>query len=69
MFIDLESVKAAEHLFRNYDLEWEFIKEMDKMCGIKFDAAILIHDSNPRMVGENWIIVYEAVNDNKFGEV
>lgn len=55
--------------FRDYDLEWEFIKEMDKMADIKFDETLLVIDCNPRLIGENWIIVYEAQNDNKIGEI
>lgn len=53
--------------FRDYDLEWDFIREMDKMSELQFDQSLLVIDCNPRLVGENWIMIYEGMNDNSLG--
>lgn len=69
MFIDLESLKAAEHLFRDYDREWQFIKAMDQMGECKFDNAICVIRGDMELVGANWIFVYVAENDNSLGVI
>ena len=59
--------KAVAATFRNYDLEWSFIKEMDNLGEVNFPHAIVVIDCCPEMIGQNWILVYEAQNDNSVG--
>lgn len=59
--------KVIENLFRNYDQELAFVKSMYKLEDMKFDQAVMVTDFTMNLVGENWILVFEAVNDNRFG--
>lgn len=65
----MTQAEIAYPVFRNYELEWDFIKEMDRMGEIKFDQALVVIDCNPNLVGENWILVYEAENDNALSAI
>lgn len=68
-FVDLATLKAMRDTFRDYDLEWEFIKCMDCLYEIQYPHAVLVIESNPNMVGWNWILVFEATNDNALGAI
>ena len=66
-FTDLATLKAMKSTFRDYDREWEFIKAMDCLCELKMPYAVTVFDDDARMVGWNWILVFEAQNDNAIG--
>lgn len=61
------SLKALMAMQRNYDMEWTFITEMEQMQDLAFDHIVMVIDCDPILIGENWILVYEGVNDNAIG--
>ena len=70
MFIDLETIKAAEHLFRDYDGELQFIRNMYWLGEVHSgEFCVISRGDNPQIVGLFMLFQGEAVNTNKFGEV
>lgn len=66
-FMDFATLKGMKDTFRDYDLEWEFIRCMDALYELQYPYAVMVIEDNPQMVGWNWILVFEAQNDNAIG--
>lgn len=69
MFIDLETIKAAEHLFRNYDREWAFVHNMDLLADYVLHDNVIVKGENPQCVGLYLRLPLEISNDNKLGSL
>lgn len=69
MFDDTKSIKQLAYLQRNYDLEWEFIKNMDILAEYNLHDTVIVNGENPNIVGLYMIFGSEGVNDNKIGEI
>lgn len=69
MYIDSKTVIAMEYFMRNYDLEWEFIRNMDKLAEYWLHDPVIVNGENPQCVGLYIFAPDEASNDNSFGAV
>lgn len=68
-FIDFATLRGMKDMFRDYDLELEFERQMYCLMELKYPFAVVVFKDDPVMVGWNWLLVFEAVNDNALGTV
>lgn len=65
MFTDWETVKSTAIGFRNYDLEWAFIKWMDNLADINCKHSCICDGmENLDLVGVQFFMTFNPTNDN-----
>lgn len=55
--------------FRNYDEEWEFVKNMDTLSEFWLHDAVVVYGQNPQCIGLYLSLPTEISNANSLGAI
>lgn len=69
MFTDWKTAISAAQEFRNYDIEWSFIKWMDQLAEINCKYSCICFGEDLDVAGVQFFMKPSAENDNEIGVI